>query len=124
MTAVKQTLLTEIFIFDIHLEDFEEKVLQASHDKPVLVDFWADWCAPCLFIDPILKEVVNEYDGQVLLAKLEVDEGKNMKLAGRYQVRGFPTIILFKDGHVVDRFSSARPKQYIQEFIEMHCDVD
>ena len=124
MTAVKQSLIKEDFIFDIHLEDFEEKVLQASHSKPVLVDFWADWCSPCLFIDPILKEVVNNYRGQVRLAKLEVDEGKNMKLAGRYQVRGFPTIILFKDGHVVDRFSSARPKQFIREFIETHCDVD
>lgn len=124
MTALKQSLIKKQFIFDIHLEDFEEKVLQASHSKPVLVDFWADWCSPCLFIDPILKEVVNDYDGQVLLAKLEVDQGKNMKLADRYQVRGFPTIILFKDGHVVDRFSSARPKHFIQEFIESHCDVN
>ena len=117
-------LPTEKIIFDINLEDFEEKVLQASHRKPVLVDFWAEWCSPCLFIDPVLKEVVNGYGGQILLAKLEVDEGDNMKLAGRYQVRGFPTIILFKDGHVVDRFSSARPKHFIQEFIEMHCEVD
>lgn len=111
-------------IYDISLEDFEAKVLQASHHKPVLVDFWADWCSPCLFIDPILREVVNDYAGQVLLARLEVDEGDNMKLAGRYQVRGFPTIILFKDGHVVDRFSSARPKPFIQEFIESHCDIE
>jgi len=117
-------LSTEEAIFDINLKDFEDKVLQASHNKPVLVDFWADWCSPCLIIDPILKEAVSGYKGQVLLAKLEVDEGDNMKLAGRYQVRGFPTIILFKDGHVVDRFSSARPKQFIQEFIESHCDVD
>lgn len=111
-------------IFDIDLEDFESRVLQASHYKPVLVDFWADWCSPCLFIDPILREAVNEYDGQVLLARLEVDEGDNMKLAGRYQVRGFPTIILFKDAHVVDRFSSARPKAFIQEFIEARCDLE
>jgi len=112
------------FIFDINLEDFDARVLQASQHKPVLVDFWADWCSPCLFIDPFLKEAVTEYNGQVLLAKLEVDEGDNMKLAGRYQVRGFPTIILFKDGHVVDRFSSARPKSFIQEFIESHCDIE
>ena len=111
-------------IYDINLEDFEARVLQASHHKPVLVDFWADWCSPCLFIDPILRETVNDYSGKVLLAKLEVDENDNMKLAGRYQVRGFPTIILFKDGHVIDRFSSARPKQFIQEFIESYCEVD
>ena len=112
------------FIYDIHLQDFDTMVLQESHLRPVLVDFWADWCSPCLFIDPVLKEVVTEYKGQVLLAKLEVDEGDNMKLAGQYQVRGFPTIILFKDGHVVDRFSSARPKSFIQKFIESHCDIE
>ena len=116
-------LMRDEIIYDINLTDFEARVLQASHHKPVLVDFWADWCSPCLFIDPILREVVSDYSGQVLLARLEVDEGDNMKLAGRYQVRGFPTIILFKDGHVVDRFSSARPKQFIQEFVETHCDI-
>lgn len=104
-------------IFDINLEDFEQKVLKASYEKPVLVDFWADWCSPCLFIAPILTNVVNHYDGQIVLAKLEVDVGKNMKLAGRYQVRGFPTIILFEEGIEVDRFSSARPRAFIEEFI-------
>ena len=110
-------------VFDIDLDSFDDKVLQASHQTPVLVDFWADWCSPCLFIDPILRETVNDYAGKVQLARLEVDEGDNMKLAGRYQVRGFPTIILFKNGHVVDRFSSARPKSFIQAFIESHVDL-
>lgn len=110
-------------IFDINLEDFDEKVLKASHNKPVLVDFWADWCSPCLFIDPILKEVVSEFEGKVLLAKLEVDEGKNMKLAGKYKVRGFPTIILFEEGIEVERFSSARPKSFIRDFIESNSRI-
>ena len=105
-------------IFTINLEDFEEEVLQASYEKPILVDFWADWCNPCLFIAPILTDVINDYNGDILLAKLEVDAGKNMKLAGRYQVRGFPTIILFESGSEVERFSSSRPKAYIEEFIE------
>ncbi|HHL19495.1 MAG TPA: thioredoxin [Thiothrix sp.] len=105
-------------IFTINLEDFEEEVLQASYEKPILVDFWAAWCNPCLFIAPILTDVINAYNGDILLAKLEVDAGKNMKLAGRYQVRGFPTIILFESGSEVERFSSARPKAYIEEFIE------
>ena len=106
------------YSFDIDLADFEEKVLTASHQRPVLVDFWADWCSPCLFIAPILNQVMDDFEGKVLLAKLEVDEGKNMKLAGQYSVRGFPTIILFEEGQEVERFSSARSKSFIVNFIE------
>lgn len=114
MTKVNST------IFDIDLDDFEQRVLQASAEQPVLVDSWADWCAPCLAIAPLLTRVVAAYEGKVLLAKLEVDEGDNMKLAGRYRVRGFPTIILFSHGDEQDRFSSARPAQFIQQFIQQH----
>ncbi len=106
------------FIYDIDLEDFNEQVLQASFKTPVLVDFWADWCSPCIAIAPVLSRVIESFEGQVLLAKLEVDEGHNMKLAGKYLVRGFPTIILFKDGEEQDRFSSARPAQFIEHFIQ------
>ena len=107
-------------IFNIDLEDFDTKVMQASFNTPVLVDFWADWCSPCIAIAPVLTRVIASFEGQILLAKLEVDEGHNMKLAGKYLVRGFPTIILFKDGEEQDRFSSARPAQFIQQFIEQH----
>lgn len=106
------------YISDINLEDFEEKVLNPSHEKPVLLDFWAEWCSPCLFIAPVLEQVIEDYEGQVLLTKLETDEGENMKLAGQYQVRGFPTIILFEKGEEIARFSSARPQSFIEEFIE------
>ncbi len=105
------------FIFDVHLEDFQSSVLQRSHETPILVDFWADWCGPCITVAPVLNRVVESFQGQVLLAKLEVDEGDNMKLAGRYKVRGFPTIILFRDGKEQDRFSSARPAHFIAQFI-------
>jgi len=107
-------------IFDINLPDFETCVLKNSYEKPVLVDFWAEWCSPCLVIAPMLKNIINEFEGQVLLAKLEVDEGENMKLAGRYQTRGFPTIILFKDGEERERFAGAKPMHFIREFIERH----
>ena len=107
-------------IFDVHLHDFEQQVLAASHHSPILVDFWADWCSPCIAIAPVLTRVVDSFQGKVKLAKLEVDEGDNMKLAGKYRVRGFPTIILFLDGEEQDRFSSARPAHFIQEFIEKH----
>lgn len=104
--------------FAIQLEDFDQQVLAASHTHIVLVDFWAEWCPPCLTIAPILQRVITEYAGAVKLAKLEVDEGENMKLAGRYRVRGFPTIILFRDGEEKARFSGAKPKHAIERFIE------
>ncbi|MFO7602771.1 MAG: thioredoxin domain-containing protein [Gammaproteobacteria bacterium] len=107
-------------IFDIQLDDFETLVLQASRQRPVLVDFWADWCPPCLAIAPVLQTVVKESAGAVALAKLEVDEGENMKLAGRYQVRGFPTIILFRDGAEQARFSGAQTRTFIEDFIDAH----
>ena len=105
-------------IVDFDLDDFESIVLEPSYKHPVLVDFWADWCSPCIFIAPVLAKVIDEYEGAVTLAKIEVDEGKNMKLAGQYQVRGFPTIILFEKGKEVSRFSSARSQSFIEEFIE------
>ena len=107
-------------IFDIDLLDFDTRVLERSYEKPVLVDFWAEWCSPCLVIAPMLKNIINEFEGQVSLAKLEVDEGENMKLAGRYQTRGFPTIILFKNGEEQERFAGAKPMHFIREFIERH----
>lgn len=107
-------------IFDIDLDDFDTKVIEASHQHPVLVDLWADWCAPCIVIAPVLASVIEEYEGSIKLAKIEVDEGDNMKLAGRYQVRGFPTIILFQNGEEKARFSSAQSASYIREFIDEH----
>ena len=110
-------------IFDVHLLDFKSQVLEASHRQPVLVDFWADWCSPCIAIAPVLTRVVNSFQGKVLLAKLEVDEVENMKLAGHYRVRGFPTIILFREGEERERFSSARPAHFIEEFIQRHLQL-
>ncbi|MDH5592848.1 MAG: thioredoxin family protein [Gammaproteobacteria bacterium] len=107
-------------IFDVSVPDFQEKVLDMSCSKPVLVDLWADWCSPCVVIAPILFQVIEEFDGDVLLAKVEVDEGENMKLAGHYHVRGFPTVILFEDGEEKGRFSGAKPKHFIEQFIEQH----
>lgn len=107
-------------VFDVGVNDFDDQVLALSRRHLVLVDFWAEWCSPCLFLDPVLKQVVGEHAGKVLLAKVEVDEGDNMKLAGRYQVRGFPTVILFVDGNEVDRFSSARPASFIEAFLAPH----
>ena len=105
-------------IFDVDLEDFEKQVMNASHEKPVLVDLWAEWCSPCLVIAPLLKRLLEEYDGELLLAKVEVDEGENMKLAGRYKVRGFPTVLLINKGEEVARFSGAKPLSFLRDFID------
>ncbi len=104
--------------FDVQLENFQTLVLDRSVELPVLVDFWADWCSPCIAIAPVLNRVVESFKGEVVLARLEVDEGENMKLAGRYHIRGFPTIIAFRDGIEQDRFSSARPAHFIEQFIQ------
>lgn len=106
-------------VFDIDgFADFDERVLKTSEQQPVLVDFWADWCGPCLFLDPVLKAVVAEYHGQVLLAKVDTEEDENLKLAGRYKVRGFPTVVLIENGEEVARFSSARTRSFVREFID------
>ena len=117
---VLTVLKTDELIFNVDLEQFEEKVLVASNDTPVLVDLWADWCSPCLVIAPILKRFIAEYEGDLKLAKVEVDEGENMKLAGRYKVRGFPTIILINKAEEVARFSGAKPLSFIRDFIDEH----
>ena len=105
-------------IFDVSLDQFDELVIKASKEKPVLVDLWADWCSPCLVIAPVLKKLIAEYDGKIKLAKVEVDEGENMKLAGHYKVRGFPTVLLIIDGEEVARFSGAKPLSFLRNFID------
>ncbi len=107
-------------IFNVDLPDFEQRVIQASHQGPVMVDFWADWCAPCHAIAPHITRVVEQAGGAIRLAKVEVDEGDNMKLAGRYKLRGFPTIILFHDGREIARFSGSRPARWIEQWLDEH----
>ncbi len=111
------------YIVTLTADNFESVVIDGSFDRPVLVDFWADWCAPCLVIAPVLERVLHDLGGSVGLAKLEVDEGENMKLAGHYRVRGFPTVMLFDKGTEVARFSGARSRTQILEFIHSHIEL-
>jgi len=110
-------------IFDTDLEHFERDVVEASQQHLVLVDLWADWCGPCHFLSPVLTKVIPEYAGRVRLAKVEVDEGDNMKIAGRHGARGFPTVLLYKNGEMVDRFHGAKPEHFVREFIDKHLDA-
>lgn len=110
----------ERLIFDVDYEQYDELVIKASNDKPILVDLWAEWCSPCLVIAPVLKKLIDEYEGELRLAKVEVDDGENMKLAGHYKVRGFPTVLLISDGEELARFSGAKPLSFLREFIDSH----
>jgi thioredoxin len=110
-------------IFVSNLDDFQSLVIEASHTKPILVDLWAEWCSPCRVIAPILEKLAIEFKDSLGIAKVEVDEDENMKIAGRYQVRGFPTLILFVGGKETGRFSGAKPLSFICNFIEQHTDL-
>ena len=100
--------------FDVDHEGFEQAVIEASHARPILVDFWANWCAPCHQLTSHLYRVIDELQGAVGLAKVEVDEGENMKLAGHFRLRGFPTVLLFRQGeergYCFDAAATVRPR--------------
>jgi thioredoxin len=107
-------------IFAVDLDRFQEDVVGASCERPVLADFWAEWCAPCHALAPHLERVIEELNGSVRLAKIEVDEGENMKLAGHYRLRGFPTVILFQNGQERGRFSGARSTHQVRDWLTEH----
>ena len=100
----------------LHVTDanFEEEILKSS--TPALVDFWAAWCGPCRTVGPVVEELAGEYNNKVKIAKLNVDDNK--QTPSKYGVRGIPTLMLFKNGQVVDQIVGAVPKSKIKELLD------
>lgn len=113
-----QTSKSTPFVFDASLPEFEQSVILKSKETPVLVDFWATWCGPCKTLGPILEKLAAEYNGGFLLAKVDVD--KEQQLAGYFQIRSVPTVMLVKDGQIVDGFPGALPEGQLRQFLEHH----
>lgn len=87
--------------------NFEELVIKS--DKPVMIDFWAAWCAPCRMVAPVIEEIANEYEGKAIVGKVDLDS--NMEIATKYDIRNIPTILFFKGGEIVDKQIGAASKQ-------------
>ena len=107
-------------ILDVTRDQFQQAVLEESHRRPVLVDFWAAWCGPCKQLMPVLQKIAGDYGGAFRLAKVNSDE--NQELAGQYGVRSLPTIMCFRNGEVVDQKMGVQPESAIREMLDRYIE--
>jgi len=98
--------------------NFQAEVVEASKAQPVMVDFWAEWCRPCHVLAPTVAELANDYAGRLKVVKLNVDENQNA--AFKFNIRGIPTLLIFKGGLVADQLVGALPKDQIEKVIQRH----
>lgn len=108
----------QAFSVDITPENFQQVILEGSMQQPVLVDFWAEWCAPCKVLMPILEKLAQEFAGAFLLAKINIEE--QPELAAQFQVRSVPTVMLVSQGQLVDQFQGAKPESEVRAFLAQH----
>ncbi|MDQ3548934.1 MAG: thioredoxin [Chloroflexota bacterium] len=109
-------MATEQHVLDITDASFQADVVEASKTRPVVVDFWAPWCGPCRILGPIIEKVAGEFAGDVVLAKMNVDE--NQQSSMQYRVQGIPAVKAFRDGKVVNEFTGALPEAQVRAFFQ------
>ncbi len=101
---------------EVNDNDFQEKIIEQSKNIPIVVDFWAQWCPPCLILGPTLEKLVKEYDGKFILAKINV--GENQAIARTYGIMSIPAVKMFKEGRVVDEFVGTLPEPAVREWLD------
>ena len=109
------------YIFDVTTANFDQLVIENSFHKPVLVDFWAEWCAPCKVLMPMLQQITEGYQGELLLAKVDCEAEQD--IVARFGIRSLPTVVLFKDGQPVDGFAGAQPESAVRALLEPHVQM-
>ncbi len=98
--------------------NFQAEVIEASKTQPVMVDFWAEWCGPCRALAPTVAQLATQYAGKLKVVKMNVDE--NMNYPGQFNIRGIPTLLVFKDGAVAEQIVGAVPKENIEKVLQRH----
>jgi putative thioredoxin len=110
------------WIIDVDTANFERAVIERSRDRPVVVDFWAAWCSPCLMLGPVLEKLVSERKGEVILAKVNIDEAQ--ELAHRYAVEAIPAVKAFRDGKPIFEFMGVLPETAVRQLLDRICPTE
>jgi len=112
----RMQILKEGTKIEVTDNDFQEKVVELSERLPVVVDFWAVWCTPCLLLGPVLEKLADEYDGKFILAKVNVDQSP--ATSQKYGIMSIPSVKMFKNGKIVDEFVGALPEPAVRQWLD------